>query len=374
MKKVLFLDRDGTLIVEPPDDFQVDSLEKLEFVPKVFRNLWLITKNLDYELVMVSNQDGLGTEGYPMEAFKIVQQKILKSFENEGIFFSDVLIDTSLAHENVPTRKPGTGMLGKFLDGTCNLAGSFVIGDRLSDVLLARNLGCQAILFADDSFRDQLIEANLGDTCVLITKDWDQIYSCVAAPVRTAVIERNTRETAIKVVLNLDGTGKTEIITGLGFFDHLLEQIGRHSGCDLSVKAQGDLHVDEHHTVEDTALALGEAFTKTLGEKTGIERYGFVLPMDDCLASVAIDFGGRPSLAWAANFSREKVGDLPTELFSHFFKSFSVSARCNLNIKAEGQNEHHKIEAIFKAFAKAIKMAIHREPFNFELPSTKGVL
>lgn len=374
MKKVLFIDRDGTLIVEPPVDFQVDSLEKLEFIPKIFRNLWLITQNLDYELVMVSNQDGLGTGSYPIEVFELVQHKILKAFANEGIVFNDILIDKSLPGENAPTRKPKTGMLGKYLDGTYDLAGSFVIGDRITDAELAQNIGCQAILYAEDSIRDEMTGSNLRETCVLITNDWDRIFSFVAAPVRTALIERNTRETRIRISLNLDGTGKTEISTGLGFFDHLLDQIGRHSGCDLIVKVKGDLHVDEHHTVEDTALALGEAFWKALGEKRGIERYGFVLPMDDCLATVAIDFGGRPCLVWNADFRREKVGDLPTELFSHFFKSFSVNARCNLNIKAEGLNEHHKIEAIFKAFAKAIKMAIHRDPSNFELPSTKGVL
>jgi imidazoleglycerol-phosphate dehydratase/histidinol-phosphatase len=374
MKKALFIDRDGTLIVEPPDDFQVDTLEKLEFIPGIFRNLWLIVHNLDYDLVMISNQDGLGTEAYPEEAFFKVQDKILKALENEGIVFSDILIDCSFPHEDAPTRKPGTGMLGKYMDGNYDLAGSFVIGDRATDVRLACNLGCKAVLFGTKASSEVLTEQSLRETCILITDNWDEIYRCVATPQRRITIERNTRETSVRIALNLDGTGKTEISTGLGFFDHLLDQIGRHSGCDLSVRVKGDLHVDEHHTVEDTALALGEAYAKALTDKRGIERYGFVLPMDECLATVAVDFGGRPCLVWNAQFKREKVGDLPTELFSHFFKSFSDNARCNLNISADGTNEHHKIEAVFKAFAKAVRMAIRRDPSNFELPSTKGLL
>jgi imidazoleglycerol-phosphate dehydratase / histidinol-phosphatase len=374
MKKVLFIDRDGTLVVEPPEDFQVDSLEKLEFIPGVFRNLWLIFHNLDFELVMVSNQDGLGSKVYPYESFHQVQNKIMKAFENEGIIFADVHIDPTLPEEHAPTRKPGTGMLGKYLDGSYNLAESYVIGDRITDAELARNLGCKALLLAPDSCQEEIESLNLSATCALITRQWDDIYSFLAAPVRTASYERNTRETRISVRLNLDGTGETRISTGLGFFDHLLDQIGRHSGCDLEIRAEGDLHVDEHHTVEDTALALGEVFSKALGNKRGIERFGFTLPMDDCLASVALDFGGRPWLVWQAEFKREKVGDLPTEMFFHFFKSFSDSARCNLNIQAEGTNEHHKIEAIFKAFARSLKMAVRRDPENSGLPSTKGLL
>ncbi len=374
MKRALFIDRDGTLIVEPPVDFQVDSLEKLEFIPKVFRNLYRISTNLDYELVMVSNQDGMGTPAYPSETFYLVQQKMLKAFENEGITFNNILIDSSLPHENAPTRKPRTGMLGSYMDGSYDLESCFVIGDRLTDVQLAQNLGCKAILFAQGTTEDNIPEAHLRKTCSLTTNDWDVIYSHVAAPLRTAVIDRNTRETKIHVSLNLDGTGKAQISTGLGFFDHMLDQIGRHSGCDLLIEVTGDLGVDEHHTMEDTAIALGEAFGKALGDKRGIERYGFVLPMDESLATVAIDFGGRPWLVWNAEFRREKIGDVPTEMFFHFFKSFSDAARCNLNIKVEGTNEHHKIEAVFKALARAIRMAVRRDENNSELPSTKGLL
>jgi imidazoleglycerol-phosphate dehydratase / histidinol-phosphatase len=374
MKRVLFIDRDGTLIVEPPDDFQIDTLEKLEFIPKVFRNMFLIVQNLDFELVMVSNQDGLGSTGYPYHSFNSVQQKVIKAFGNEGIVFSSIHIDSSMPADNAPTRKPKTGMLGKYMEGDYNLSESFVIGDRISDVELAKNLGCKAIMFGPDSFWQEIEKEDLTRNCALITGDWDRIYAFLAAPVRIATFERNTRETRIKISLNLDGTGKTSVSTGLGFFDHLLDQIGRHSGCDLSVLIKGDIHVDEHHTIEDTALALGEVFNKALGDKRGIERYGFVLPMDDCLASVAVDFGGRPWLIWDVTFNREKVGDLPTEMFFHFFKSFSDGARCNLNIKAEGVNEHHKIEAIFKALARSMKIAFRRDIFNAELPSTKGLL
>jgi imidazoleglycerol-phosphate dehydratase / histidinol-phosphatase len=374
MKKVLFIDRDGTLIVEPPDNFQVDSLEKLEFIPGVFRNMSLIGKNLGYELVMVSNQDGLGSEVYPEEIFARVQAKVLKAFENEGVVFDDILIDKSWPEDNAPTRKPRLGMLGKYLSGDYDLANSFVIGDRLTDIELAKNLGAKGILFNKGEMSEELEKAGLANYCVLVSDDWDDVYACVAAPERKVCVSRETGETKISVELNLDGVGSGNISTGLKFFDHMLEQISRHSGCTLSVNAAGDLDVDEHHTIEDTALALGEAFSKALGDKKGIERYGFCLPMDDCLAQVALDFGGRPWLAWDAAFMREKVGDVPTEMFFHFFKSFSDAARCNLNIKAEGSNEHHKIEAIFKAFAKALKMAIKRDIFNFELPSTKGKL
>lgn len=372
-KKALFIDRDGTLIFEPADE-QVDSFEKLEFLPGVFRNMHLISKNLDFELIMVTNQDGLGTSSYPEDTFWPVQNFVLKAFENEGVIFDDICIDRSFPHENLPTRKPGTGMLTKYLGGEYDLANSFVIGDRLTDIQLAKNIGAKGILINDGSLAEKLEEQNLAEHCALISTDWDDIYACVAQPERTAEIARTTRETDIRIKLNLDGSGICDISTGLHFFDHMLNQIGRHSGVDLIIKVNGDLEVDEHHTIEDTALALGEAFRKAVGNKRGMERYGFCLPMDDCLAMAAIDFGGRPWLIWETEFKREKVGDVPTEMFMHFFKSFSDTALCNLNIKAEGTNEHHKIEAIFKAFAKAIKMALKRDIFNFELPSTKGVL
>lgn len=373
MKKALFIDRDGTLIREPADE-QIDSLEKLEFLPGVFRNLYFIAKNLDYELVMVTNQDGLGTDSFPEETFWPAQNKILKSLENEGVVFDDILIDRSFPEDNLPTRKPGTGMLGKYLDGSYDLVNSFVIGDRLTDIELAKNLGAKGILINDGSLRGELKNKELESSCVLVTTSWDHIYVKVAAPERTAKVQRNTKETQIKIELNLDGTGKGNISTGLSFFDHMLDQIARHSGVDLTIQVKGDLEVDEHHTIEDTGLALGEAFKLALGNKRGIERYGYCLPMDDCLAQVAIDFGGRPWIVWDAEFKREKVGDMPTEMFFHFFKSFSDTSLSNLNIKAEGQNEHHKIEGIFKALARAIKMAIKKDVFNFELPSTKGAL
>lgn len=372
-KKALFIDRDGTLIFEPEDE-QIDSLEKLEFLPKVFRNMYFIQKNLDYELVMVTNQDGLGTASYPEDTFWPTHNKVLRAFENEGVTFDDILIDRSFPHENLPTRKPGTGMLGKYLNGDYDLANSFVIGDRLTDIQLAKNLGAKGILINNGDLVEQMEKQGLANHCVLVSNDWDDIYACVASPERTAEVVRTTKETSISVQLNLDGSGVCEISTGLHFFDHMLIQIGRHSGVDLKIDVKGDLEVDEHHTIEDTSLALGEAFRKAVGQKLGMERYGFCLPMDDCLALAAIDFGGRPWLVWDAEFKREKVGDMPTEMFLHFFKSFSDAALCNLNIKAEGTNEHHKIEAIFKALAKAIKMAIKRDIFNFELPTTKGKL
>ena len=373
MKKALFIDRDGTLIVEPEDE-QIDSLEKLEFIPGVFRNIFNIQKNLNYELVIVSNQDGLGTDSYPEETFWPAQNKMLKAFENEGVTFDDILIDKSFPADNAPTRKPRTGLMGKYMNGDYDLANSFVIGDRLTDIELAKNLGAKGILINDGSLAEELEKTGLADYCTLITSDWDDIYACVAAPERTAEVRRTTKETDIFVRLNLDGTGVCNVSTGLNFFDHMLNQIGRHAGVDLEILVNGDLEVDEHHTIEDTGLALGEVFQKAVGNKKGMERYGFCLPMDDCLAQVAIDFGGRPWLVWDAEFKREKVGDMPTEMFMHFFKSFSDAAKCNLNIKAEGTNEHHKIEAIFKALAKAIKMAVKRDLFNFELPSTKGKL
>lgn len=372
-KKALFIDRDGTLIFEPKDE-QIDSLEKLEFIPKVFRNLFFIRKNLDYELVIVSNQDGLGTASFPKETFWPTHQKMLRAFENEGIIFDDILIDRSFPADNAPTRKPRTGLLTNYLNGDYDLHNSFVIGDRLTDIELAKNLGAKGILINPGDLAEELEKQNLASHCVLVSDDWDDIYACVAAPVRTAEVKRNTKETNIRVKLNLDGNGVCSISTGLHFFDHMLNQIGRHAGVDLEIDVKGDLEVDEHHTIEDTALALGEVFRTALGNKKGIQRYGFCLPMDDCLAMAAIDFGGRPWLVWDTEFKREKVGDMPTEMFMHFFKSFSDAAQCNLNIKAEGNNEHHKIEAIFKALAKAIKMAVQRDLFNFELPSTKGML
>ena len=372
-QKALFIDRDGTLIFETADE-QIDAFEKLEFLPGVFRNMSLIAKNLDYKLVMVTNQDGLGTASFPEETFWPVHNFILKAFENEGVVFDEICIDRSFPHDNLPTRKPGTGMLTHYLSGEYDLENSFVIGDRLTDIQLAKNLGAKGILINDGTFAGALEKQNLAEHCVLISTDWDDIYACVALPERTANVERSTKETGIRINLNLDGSGVCDISTGLHFFDHMLNQIGRHSGVDLTIKVHGDLEVDEHHTIEDTALALGEAFRKAVGNKLGMERYGFCLPMDDCLALAAIDFGGRPWLIWETEFKREKVGDVPTEMFMHFFKSFSDTALCNLNIKAEGTNEHHKIEAIFKAFAKAIKTALKRDIFNFELPSTKGVL
>jgi len=373
-QKALFIDRDGTLIVEPPVDYQVDSLEKLEFLPGVFRNLYRLRRNTDYKLVIVSNQDGLGTDGYPMEKFEQVQDKMVTSFSNEGVEFDDILIDPSLPEDGSPDRKPGTGMLRKYMDGTYDLANSYVIGDRLTDIELARNLGAKGICLGPREMQQEIEQKGLEETCVLLTMSWDEIYSFIRSSVRKATISRHTNETDISVSLSLDGEGKTSISTGLGFFDHMLDQIGRHGGFDLTVKVDGDLYVDEHHTVEDTALVLGEAFLKAIGNKKGLQRYGFTLPMDDCLASVAVDFGGRPWLVWEAEFKREKIGDVPTELFHHFFKSFSDTAQCNLNVKAEGTNEHHKIEAIFKSFSKALKSAAAVDPESDRLPSTKGTL
>lgn len=364
MKKVLFIDRDGTLIIEPPTDFQVDSLEKLEFYPGVFQNLSKIVKELDYELVMVTNQDGLGTESFPFENFKKPHEKMLKTFENEGIIFSDILIDKSFENENSPNRKPEIGMLGKYIYGDYDLKNSFVIGDRITDIQLAKNLGSKAIFISESE----------NENAELTTKNWNEIYQYLKQIPRKANVFRKTNETEIEIDLNLDGSGNSEISTGLHFFDHMLEQISKHGNLDLKIKVKGDLQVDEHHTIEDTGLVLGEAFVKALGKKKGIERYGFLLPMDDCLSQIAIDFGGRPWLVWNVNFKREKIGDVPTEMFEHFFKSFSDTAKCNLNIKSEGENEHHKIESIFKAFAKTIKMAVKQTDQNYNLPSTKGSL
>ena len=375
MKRALFIDRDGTLVIEPPVDYQLDSLEKLVFYPKVFRNLYFIRKQLDFEFVMVTNQDGLGTDSFPEDTFWPAHDKMLKTLEGEGIRFDDILIDRSFPEENSPNRKPRTGMLGRYLSGEYDLANSYVIGDRLTDMQLAANLGAKGIwLRPDDVEARQLLTENTAISPILITDDGDRNTEYLFDGERRATIRRTTKETDIFVEVNLDGHGRTEISTGLGFFDHMLDQIGKHSGIDLTVRVKGDLEVDEHHTIEDTAIALGEALLKALGDKRGIERYGYCLPMDDCLCSVALDFGGRPWLVWDAAFHREKVGDMPTEMFLHFFKSLSDTARMNLNIKAEGTNEHHKIEGIFKALARSIKMAIRRDIYRYELPSTKGTL
>lgn len=375
MKRALFIDRDGTLVMEPPVDYQLDSLEKLEYYPGVFRNLYFIRKQLDFEFVMVTNQDGLGTSSFPEETFWPAHEMMLRTFEGEDILFDDVLIDRSFPEDNSPNRKPRTGMMGKYLSGEYDLANSYVIGDRLTDMELAANLGAKGIwLRSNDKEAALLLAENPAIVPVVVTDDWDRITEYLFAGERRSTVQRTTKETDIFVEINLDGKGKTKISTGLGFFDHMLDQIGKHSGIDLTIQVKGDLEVDEHHTIEDTAIALGEALLKALGDKRGIERYGYSLPMDDCLCSVALDFGGRPWLVWDAEFHREKVGDMPTEMFLHFFKSLSDAARMNLNIKAEGTNEHHKIEGIFKALARSIKMAIHRDIYKYELPSTKGLL
>ena len=372
-KKVLFIDRDGTLVIEPPIDYQLDSFEKLEFYPKVFRNLFFIRQKLDFDFVMVTNQDGLGTSSFPEETFWPVHSLVMKTFENEGIIFDDVQIDRSFPEDNAPTRKPRTGMLTRYIDNDAyDLENSFVIGDRATDVELAYNLGCKAILLQkDDSI---LKDKKLQDTCVLATADWDKVAEFLFAGERIAEVRRTTKETDIYIRLNLDGSGRCKINTGLGFFDHMLEQIGKHGGLDLTIQVKGDLEVDEHHTIEDTAIALGECLYQALGNKRGIERYGYCLPMDDCLCQVTLDFGGRAWLVWDAEFKREKIGEMPTEMFLHFFKSLSDAARMNLNIKAEGQNEHHKIEGIFKALAQSIKMAVKRDIYHYEVPSSKGCI
>ena len=373
MKKVLFIDRDGTLVIEPPIDYQLDAYEKLEFYPKVFRNLGFIRSKLDFEFAMVTNQDGLGTSSFPEDTFWPVHNLMMKTFENEGITFDEVFIDRSFPEDNAPTRKPRTGMLGKYLNNPeYDLAGSFVIGDRYTDVELAKNLGCKAIYLQDN--QDTLVEKGLEEYCALATKDWNKIAEFLFAGERVAEVRRTTKETDIYIKVDLDGSGKCDISTGLGFFDHMLEQIGKHGSIDLTIRVKGDLEVDEHHTIEDTAIALGDCLARALGDKRGIERYGYCLPMDDCLCQVALDFGGRAWLVWDAEFKREKIGEMPTEMFLHFFKSLSDAAKMNLNIKAEGQNEHHKIEGIFKALARAIKMAVKRDIYHFEVPSSKGSL
>ncbi len=379
MKKVLFIDRDGTLVLEPPVDYQLDSLEKLEFYPKVFQYMAKIADELDYELVMVTNQDGLGTDSFPEDTFWPAQNKVMSAFEKEGVVFEDVHIDRTFAHENAPTRKPRTGLLTKYFnEEEYDLANSFVLGDRITDMELAKNLGAKGIFLSLDpqlgADETESEKQAILDAIALTSTDWKEIYEFLKLEDRVAEITRNTNETKIYIKLNLDGSGKNDIATGLHFFDHMLDQIGRHGAMDLTVKVDGDLEVDEHHTIEDTMIALGELFAKALGNKLGIERYGFCLPMDDCLAQAAVDFGGRPWLVWDADFKREKIGDMPTEMFLHLFKSFSDGAKCNLNIKAEGDNEHHKIEGIFKAFAKAMKMAVKRDANKMFLPSTKGML
>tara|TARA_B100000989_G_scaffold142212_4_gene105898 strand:- start:180 stop:1268 length:1089 start_codon:yes stop_codon:yes gene_type:complete len=362
MKKVLFIDRDGTLVVEPPIDYQLNNLEKLTFYPGVFQWLSKIVKELQYELVMVTNQDGLGTDAFPEETFWPAQNKIIEAFENEGIKFADVLIDRSLPEDNAPTRKPRTGLLNKYIYGDYDMPNSFVIGDRTTDMELATNLKSQGIFIGDKN-----------QVAVLSTKKWSDIYNYLKVIPRKATVKRTTKETNITVSINLDGEGISKLDTGIGFFDHMLEQLAKHGNLNLEVIVKGDLEIDNHHTIEDVGISLGDAFLKALGNKKGIERYGFLLPMDDCLAQIAIDFGGRPWLVWEAEFKREMIGEMPTEMFMHFFKSFSDAAKCNLNIKSEGINEHHKIEAIFKAFARSLKMAI-KKTNNYNIPSTKGRL
>jgi imidazoleglycerol-phosphate dehydratase / histidinol-phosphatase len=379
MKRILFIDRDGTLIREAPPSYQIDSFEKLVFYPGMFEYMARIAGEMDYELLMVTNQDGLGTASFPEETFWPVQQFVMQSLAGEGIRFSEVYIDRSFPEQQLPTRKPGTGMLTKYIGNPeYDLANSFVIGDRITDVQLAKNLGCKAIWLNNDP---ALGGAEVSDSrreleaaIALETPEWSKIYEFLKLGLRRVVHERDTNETQIWVDLNVDGSGKSSIATGLGFFDHMLDQIARHGKMDLSIRANGDLHIDEHHSIEDTGIALGEAFAKALADKRGMERYGFALPMDEAEAKVLIDFGGRSWIVWNAEFKRERIGEMPTEMFFHFFKSFSDAARCNLHIECRGENEHHMIEAIFKAFAKAIRMAVKRDPLSNYLPSTKGVL
>lgn len=380
MKKVLFIDRDGTLIKEAPPTYQLDSFSKLEFYPDMFLYMRKIAEELDYELVMVTNQDGLGTDIFPEESFWPVHNVVMTSLVNENIHFSKVLIDKTYPSDNAPTRKPGTGMLLEYLDNPAyDIANSFVIGDRITDIQLAKNLGCKGFWLNIDSTLgaaeiNDAVESLRKDTIVVESPHWKDIYEYLKLPPRRVIHQRNTNETKITIDIDLDGTGKAAIQTGLGFFDHMLEQIAKHGSIDLGIDCKGDLHIDEHHTIEDVGIALGEAITKALGNKIGIERYSFVLPMDESLAQVALDFGGRNWIVWDAEFKREKIGEMPTEMFFHFFKSFSDAAKCNLNIKVEGDNEHHKIESIFKAFAKCIKQAVKRDINNNTIPSTKGIL
>lgn len=379
MRKILFIDRDGTLIQEAPPTYQLDSFSKLAFYPDMFTWMKKIANELDFELIMVTNQDGLGTASFPEETFWPVHEFVMTALENESIIFSNVHIDRTFPADHSPTRKPATGMLTQYLNNPdYDIPGSYVIGDRITDVQLAKNLGCKAIWLNNDASLGAAEVNNdmttLRDVIGLETISWKDIWEYLRLGQRELVHERNTNETKIRIALNLDGQGKTDIHTGLHFFDHMLDQLGRHSGIDLAITVQGDLQIDEHHTIEDTGIALGEAIGLALGNKKGVARYGFTLPMDDALAQVALDFGGRSWLVWTAEFKREKIGDMPTEMFYHFFKSFSDAAKCNLNIKVEGENEHHKIESIFKALAKTIKMALKRDPENMQLPSTKGIL
>jgi len=379
MKRILFIDRDGTLINEVPPTYQVDSFDKLEFYPDVFEFMRRIASEFDYELVMVTNQDGLGTSSFPENTFWPVQDFVMKALANEGIHFSAVHIDRTFPQDNAPTRKPGIGMLMQYLNiDLYDINNSFVIGDRITDVQLARNLGCKAFWLNNNPDLGTKEISNsrteLEKSISLETKQWSSIYEFLKLGLRHVVHERNTNETKIKIDLNVDGNGKSAIETGIGFFDHMLEQIARHGKMDLTINVEGDLHIDEHHTIEDTGIALGEAFAKALADKLGMERYGFALPMDEADAKVLVDFGGRNWIVWNTEFKREKIGEMPTEMFFHFFKSFSDAAKCNLNIECNGENEHHKIEAIFKAFAKAIRMAVKRDPLSNYLPSTKGLL
>ena len=379
MKKILFIDRDGTLIKESPPSYQIDDFTKLEFYPGVFEFMGKIAREMDYELVMVTNQDGLGTDAFPESKFQPVQDFIIECFSNEGVCFSAVHIDRSFPSDHSPSRKPGTAMLTTYLNNErYDVAGSFVIGDRITDVQLAKNLGCRAVwLKHDASLGGKEIQntvSELEQVVALETVHWSEIYLFLKSGLREVIHERNTKETAIRIELNADGSGKADINTGLAFFDHMLDQVARHGRMDLKINVRGDLHIDEHHTIEDTGIALGEAMAKALSDKRGMERYGFALPMDDADAQVLLDFGGRNWIVWNALFLREKVGDMPTEMFFHFFKSFSDAARCNLNISCHGDNEHHKIEAIFKAFARALRMAVKRDPLHNNLPTTKGII
>ncbi len=381
MKRILFIDRDGTLINEAPPTYQLDSFDKLTFYPGMFEYMGRIAREFDYELVMVTNQDGLGTASFPENSFWPLHNLVMKSLEGEGIHFSAVHIDKTFAKDNMPTRKPATGMLTSYLNKIdYDIKNSYVIGDRITDIQLAKNLGCRGIWLNNDSnlgageIKDKATALQSDGTIALETKEWSEIYKFLRLGLRQVVHERNTNETQIKINLNVDGNGQAQIMTGLGFFDHMLEQIARHGKMDLTIRSNGDLHIDEHHTIEDTGIALGEAFAKALADKRGMERYGFALPMDEADAKVLIDFGGRNWIVWNAEFRRERIGEMPTEMFFHFFKSFSDAAKCNLNIECHGDNEHHKIEAIFKAFAKAIRMAVKRDPLSNYLPSTKGIL
>lgn len=380
MKKILFIDRDGVLIQEAPPTYQLDSFSKLEFYPDMFKYLRKISEELGFIFVMVTNQDGLGTASFPEDTFWPVHHIVIKSLANENIHFTEICIDRTFPDQHAPTRKPGTGMLTKYLDNPAyDLANSFVIGDRITDMQLAKNIGCKGFWLNNDTSLgateiNETIDNLRKNVIVLESPDWSAIYNYLKLPPRIVTHVRNTNETKISVTINLDGTGKASVSTGLAFFDHMLHQIARHGNIDLAIECKGDLHIDEHHTIEDTGIAIGECMAKALGDKRGIERYGFLLPMDDCLAQVALDFGGRNWIVWEAEFKREKIGEMPTEMFYHFFKSFSDASKSNLNIKAEGDNEHHKIESIFKAFAKAIKMAVKRDINNDSLPSTKGVL